>query len=371
MNNRVLSVDVLRGMTIFFMIVVNTPGTWEYVYAPLRHAPWHGCTPTDLVFPFFLFIVGVSMSISLKKYFLIDHSGSSARSQMIKKILKRTALIFAVGLLLNWFPFFHKNIADLRVMGVLQRIALAYGGAALLVVLLRDKVKLGYAAVFLLLGYWALMYFGGGVDPYTIEGNLSTKIDPSIFGLTHVYGGFGVPFDPEGLLGMIPSVAHVLIGYFMGLLIQEKQQEKPVLVGQLLKYGIGLSIIGWIWSYGFPLNKPLWTSSYVLYTCGLATVFLAILMWIIDIQGWTKWAYIFRVFGLNPLASYVLSGVLVRILLFILKWDGGNGYSWLYAHIFQPVFGNFSGSLAFALTVVMVVWVFAWGLYRRGIVVKL
>lgn len=377
MKNRLLSIDVMRGMTIFFMIVVNTPGTWTYVYAPLRHAKWHGCTPTDLVFPFFLFIVGVSMAISLNKYASKTQKESGARSQLIKKILRRTILIFLVGLCLNWFPFYHKNIGDLRILGVLQRIALAYGGAGILVVLLKDKMKLAIAASLLLFGYWGLIAFTGNGDPYSLEGNLATWFDPLVLGESHVYGGFGIPFDPEGLVSTIPGIAHVLIGYFIGLILLRLHKDGSSQLSytgaskNILLTGVVLSVLGVIWNAGFPINKPIWTSSYVLLTCGLGTILLAALMWIIDIKKWVKWTYIFRVFGLNPLVSYALSGVFVKLMITTFKWDKTNAYAWTYESIFQPVFGNFAGSFVFALTYTMFIWFFAWLLFRKGKIIKL
>lgn len=365
MKNRLLSVDVLRGMTIFFMIVVNDPGSWSYVYAPLRHAKWHGCTPTDLVFPFFLFIVGVSMAFSFIKY------KDRSQSEWLMKVIKRTLLIFAVGLFLNWFPFHHKHISDLRFLGVLQRIALAFGGAGLLIIFLKDRVKLGIAAAGLLFGYWALIYFGGNGDPYSLEGNLATWFDPKVLGENHVYKGFGVPFDPEGLISTIPGIAHVLIGYFVGLAIQTGEGNKSGVLRYLFGAGIILTGLGLIWNSGFPINKPLWTSSYVLLTTGLATLLLMVLTWLIDVKKWTKWTYAFRVFGLNPLASYVLSGLFVKLFIYTIKWDDGNAYSWLYESIFQPILGNMNGSLAFALSYTFFIWLFAWFLYRKKIVIKL
>lgn len=377
MKDRLLSIDVMRGMTIFFMIIVNTPGTWKYVYAPLRHAKWHGCTPTDLVFPFFLFIVGVSMAISLNKFVNQTHLESGATGKLIRKILRRTLLIFAVGLFLNWFPFYHKNISDLRILGVLQRIALAYCGAGILVVLLKDKIKIAVAAVILLFGYWALMAFTGASDPYSLETNLATWFDPLVLGESHVYGGFGIPFDPEGLVSTIPGIAHVLIGYFVGLIllrlhrVGDEHLTHSGACKNLLITGIVLSILGMIWNFGFPINKPIWTSSYVLWTCGLGTILLAALMWLIDIKKWVKWTYVFRVFGLNPLVSYALSGLFVKLMITTFKWDKTNAYAWIYESIFQPIFGNFAGSFAFAFTYTMFIWFFAWLLFRKGKIIKL
>jgi len=377
MKNRLLSIDIMRGMTICFMIIVNTPGSWEYVYSPLLHAKWHGCTPTDLVFPFFLFIVGVSMSISFSKI-IRDGTIQQHRGKLIRKILRRTMLIFLVGLFLNWFPFHHKHISDLRILGVLQRIALAYGGAAMLIVFLKDKKALGVTATIILLGYWAIMFFFGEPgSPYTLEGNVATWLDPKILGNAHVYNGFGIPFDPEGLVSTLPGVAHVLIGYFIGLKVLELKKDEnhalaiPSQLITLLGIGITLVVLGLIWNYSFPINKPIWTSSYVLLTCGLGTIFLLILIWLVDHKKMIAWAYPFRVFGLNPLVCYALSGLFVRLMLFTFKWDDTNAYQWLYENIFQSALGNYSGSFAFALSYTLFIFLFALVLYRKNIVVKL
>ncbi len=377
MKNRLLSIDVMRGMTIFFMIIVNTPGTWEYVYAPLRHAKWHGWTPTDLVFPFFLFIVGVSMAMSFSKI-VGSSSMTEERSRLIVKILRRTALIFLVGLFLNWFPFHHKHISDLRILGVLQRIALAYGGAALLIVFIRDKKILGIVAGLILLCYWGMMYFFGAEgSPYSLEGNFATLFDPKVLGEAHVYGGFGIPFDPEGLVSTIPGIAHVLIGYFIGLKVlqlkkdENQQLAQPNQLMSIIGVGVVLTLLGLLWNVSFPINKPLWTSSYVLFTCGLATLFLTLLIWVIDHQQWTSWAYPFRAFGLNPLVSYALSGLFVKLMLYTFKWDSTNAYAWLYESVFQPTFGNLNGSFAFAICYTLFILLFALVMYWRKIVIKL
>lgn len=374
MKDRLLSIDVLRGMTIFFMIIVNTPGTWDYVYAPLRHAKWHGCTPTDLVFPFFLFIVGVSMAMSLQKITSQTQLDAGTRSALLAKILKRTCLIFLVGLLLNWFPFYHKHISDLRILGVLQRIALAYGGAGLLIILLGARLRILISAIIILLGYWALLVMGGGADPFSLEGNLATWFDPKVLGESHVYKGFGIPFDPEGLVSTIPGVAHVLIGYLIGVygILDHKSAESPMKGLKTVFYvGLTLTNLGILWSLAFPINKPLWTSSYVLFSCGLGSILLAILIYFIDILKITKWTYVFRVFGLNPLVSYALSGLFVKLMMTSFKWEGGNAYTKLYESVFQPLLGNYNGSFGFALVYTLFIWFFAWLLYRKGKVIKL
>ncbi len=305
MQSRLLALDIFRGMTIFFMIVVNSPGSWDNVYPPLRHASWNGLTPTDWVFPFFVFIVGVAMSISFKKYQDDD------RNKWIRKVLKRTALIFLVGLALNWFPFFNRHISDLRIFGVLQRIALAYGFGALIVIFFREK-WLPYIFATLLIGYYGILIIFGGSDPLSLQENASRMLDLWLVGESHVYGGYGIPFDPEGLLSTLPAIGTVLYGYWVGKVLQTREGiiDKMKI---LLPYAIGGIVLGVIWNFaGFPINKPIWSSSYVLVTGGLATLFLIGLLWILDDKGWKKWAYVFRAFGLNPLISYVLSGVLVK-----------------------------------------------------------
>jgi len=350
-------------MTICFMIIVNTPGSWKYVYTPLRHASWEGCSPTDLVFPFFVFIVGLSMVFSFSR--IADQS----KSKIALKILKRTALIFLVGLLLNWFPFFHKNIADLRIMGVLQKIALSYGGAAL-IVLYFGKNWLPFLTGIILLGYWGILgYFGGDV-PFGLEENFVRTIDLKLFGAEHLYSGFGIPFDPEGLVGCIPSIGTVLLGYIFGSRILEVK-SKERLVQEYSLAGIVLVGLGIVWGFGFPIIKALWTSSYVLYTAGLALLLFAILIYIIDIANLKKWAYPFRVFGLNPLFTYALSGLIIKLFMYVFKFDGTNPYGWTYANVFQPAFGNHLGSFFQAVTYALLIWFFAWLLYRKKIVIKL
>lgn len=360
MKERLLSVDVLRGMTIFFMILVNTPGSWSYVYAPLRHAEWHGCTPTDLVFPLFLFISGVSMALSLQ------NRKEQTTKQLLIKVWKRVGIIFLLGLLLNWFPFYHMNIGNLRIMGVLQRIALAYGIGGTIVLLFNMREILIASAV-ILLGYQVLL-LGYGQDPYSLEDNLARYIDLVILGENHMYGGFGIPFDPEGLLHSFPAAVNVILGYLLGNMIFDK--EKKELVKTLCILGIAMILIGIAWGFFFPINKPLWTSSYVLYSVGIGAVLWALLIYIIDIIKWEKWTYIFRVFGRNPLASYVLSGLIVKIM-FSINIGDTNVYNYLYQNIMVPIFGNLNGSLATAILYVMFIWFFAWLLYINNKLIKI
>lgn len=365
-TNRYLSLDVLRGMTIVAMITVNNPGSWSYVYAPLRHSEWHGCTPTDLVFPFFLFIVGVSMFFSFSKY------GNVLNKKSFIRMAKRTILIFAIGLFLNSFPQWAKDFSKLRILGVLQRIAIVYGIASL-IVLSAKKTWLPYISAAILLLYWGILFYFGSDNPYSLQGNATISFDRMILGENHMYHGFGVPFEPEGLLNTIPAIVTALLGYFTGAVIKETKKEK--IPQRLIIGGIGGIAIGLIWGLFFPINKPLWTSSYVLYTAGWTSVVLAVLIWVIDIKSYKKWTSFFVVFGMNPLFIFALSGLWVLTLLRIIRIDDRegnitNGYSWLYHQIFEPLAGPLNGSLLFALAHVCFFWLIAWILYRKKIFIK-
>jgi predicted acyltransferase len=364
-SQRYLALDVFRGMTIATMILVNNPGSWSYIYAPLEHSKWHGCTPTDLVFPFFLFIVGASMFFSFSKY------NSSLDGKSLLKVLKRTALIFLIGLFLNSFPQWLTDYSKLRIMGVLQRIALAYGIGAV-IVLAFNKKYLPYIAASILLIYWGILYFLGGSDPYSLAGNIAPKFDSLILGQSHLYKGFGITFDPEGLMSTLPSIATVIIGYMAGGLISRTEKSRIPL--NLLICGAAGVVIGLVWSLVFPINKPLWTSSYVIYTAGMACIILAILIWIIDLNGYKKWTSFFVVFGMNPLFIFALSGIWARILTRIIKINLNGtivtGYNWLYQHIFQPLAGDINGSLLFAVSHIIVFWFICWVLYKKKIFIK-
>lgn len=375
MKTRYLALDFFRGLTIALMIVVNTPGTWEHVYAPLRHAPWHGCTPTDLVFPFFLFIVGVAM------WFTYGKRSDGLTWPIAAKLLRRTALIFLIGLALNAFPFFNKHWESLRIMGVLQRIGLAFGAAGFICVLL-PKRAVAWAAAALLLAYWGILWYFGGDDPYGKEGNIVRHIDMALLGPKHLYQQYGLPFDPEGLFSTLPAIVNVLLGYLTGSWIAEAgnaaedaDNSKKALCLRLLRNGVLIAVIGWLWDVAFPVNKPLWTSSYVLYTSGLAMIFLSLCIWMFDIRGWKSVAQPFLVFGANPLFAYVLSGLIVKTLMQF-KSTGPDGmvhtaYGWIYPHLFAPINDGPFGSLLFALTYALMIWLLCWILYRKNILIKI
>lgn len=364
-SNRLISLDVLRGLTILLMILVNTPGSWSYVYPPLRHAEWNGCTPTDLVFPFFLFIVGVSMWFSFKKY------KTKISKTTLSKIFKRAVIIFLLGFLLNLYPFF--DFSSVRVMGVLQRIAFAYAFGAV-ICLGFERTKILIMLGFILIGYWVLLYFGSEINPYSLSENIVRRFDLFLLGENHIYKGFGIAFDPEGLLSTIPSIATVMIGYLVGQLIG---LEVGILskIKKLLVYGALLAVVGFVWGFVFPVNKALWTSSYVLYTGGLATLLLAFLIYIIDYLGYAKWANPFIHFGTNPLFIFVFSGLYVKtisILIEIPFQDGEiSGYKYLYNNVFVPIAGNMNGSLLFALSHIGVYWLICYTLYYNRIFIKI
>ncbi|MCW3462088.1 acyltransferase family protein [Chitinophaga nivalis] len=370
-SQRFLSLDVFRGLTVAAMILVNNPGSWDYVYPPLAHAKWHGCTPTDLVFPFFLFAVGNAMSFALKKY---EAAGNAA---VLKKILTRTLLIFGIGLLLNWFPFVKwtetgsltiKPLSQLRIMGVFPRIALCYGAAALLIHYLKDKGAFVAAGVLLFVYWFLLVVFGQG-DPYSLEGYAGLPLDKLILGEQHMYRGEGVPFDPEGLLSTLPAICNVIFGYLAGRFIQEQGKTYEMLA-RLMIIGSILIFAALCWDMVFPINKKIWTSSYVLYTVGIALLLLSVVMYLIEFRGQTKWTPFFTVFGKNPLFIYVLAAVVVKLYALIRPAADQNLYSWIYENIFRPIGGNMNGSFLFALFHVCLFAAVGWWMDKKKIYVR-
>jgi predicted acyltransferase len=365
-SNRLVSLDIFRGLTLAFMIIVNTPGSWEYVYPPLEHSKWNGCTPTDLVYPFFLFIVGISTWYSLKKY------GSELNESSLFRIFRRMASIFALGVLLNIFPYFGMDYSRVRIMGVLQRIALAYGlGAIICLSVRRDYLWIVIA--FMLLFYWGLLAFFGGTDPYSLHGNFVLKTDLAILGKNHLYTGFGIPFEPEGLLCTIPAIGTVIIGYFIGGMIGKSSASGQTVL-KLLLFGVASAGLGYLWNMVFPINKPLWTSSYVLYSAGLGMIVLSVIYLIADFFKFQSWGTFFRVFGTNAIFAYVLAGIWTRIMLIVKISSGGNTvnlYDWIYTRICVPVAGNLNGSLLFAVLQVLIIWIITLILYKKKVFIRL
>lgn len=366
-STRLVSLDIFRGLTLAFMIIVNTPGSWNYVYAPLQHAKWHGCTPTDLVFPFFLFIVGVSMWYSMKKY------GHEINTGSIVRILRRTLAIFALGLFLTIFPKFVRDYSVLRIMGVLQRIALAYlFGSILCLTVKRERLWIVIAII--LLAYWGIMRIFGGADPFSLEGNFASKFDAAVLGTNHLYKGFGKPFDPEGLLSTLPAICTVLIGFYIGEIIGTGEADVKTVL-KLVLFGIASAGLGILWGLFFPINKPLWTSSYVLYTGGLAMIVLALIYLVADVGKLQKWGIPFLVFGTNTIFSYFLAGVWTRTMLYIIKIPSGDTsmtfYNWFYEKVCVPLAGNMNGSLLFAIIQVLIIWGISYILYRKKVFIRL
>lgn len=366
-KQRLLTLDIFRGLTIAGMILVNNPGTWSHVYAPLRHAEWHGCTPTDLIFPFFLLVVGIAMAYSFEKY-----RGIPAKS-VIPQVLKRGALIFLVGLLLHAFPFYTFDWDAYRVMGVLQRIGLAFVVAGVIVLCVARQYQLYVIAAILLL-YWLLFLLLGGDSPYALTGNLVQQVDLAVLGANHMWGGLGEPHDPEGLLSTLPAVASVLIGYRFGLLIKAAPSHAAV-AKQLMLLGIVGIVIGLVWGLAFPINKSLWTSSYVLYSAGWAAAIMAVLIWLVDIKGYKAWTQPALVYGVNPLFLYVfawvISDVFAERIRVVSNGVNVSASKWVYEQLLVPLAGPLNGSLLHALGYVVVVWLAGWILYKKKIYIKI
>jgi predicted acyltransferase len=369
-KQRFLALDVFRGMTICFMIIVNTSGS-KFTYSPLEHAHWHGFTPTDLVFPSFLFAVGNAMSFAMNKWNVLT------QAEVLGKIFKRTFIIFLCGFLLYWFPFFttdqahHLTISPFshtRVLGVLQRIALAYCIASLLIYYFKTGTVISISISILLL-YWVLMRIGGDApDPLALTGNLGYKMDLWLMGPNHLYHGEGVPFDPEGWLSTLPSVVNVTFGYMIGKFIQEKGKSFEGL-SKLLLIGCALVVIGYFWDLSFPINKKLWTSSFVVYTVGIDCVIIAAIIYVVDFLGRTEWTKFFTVFGKNPLFIYLVSEVGVTIMDYIHPEPGVNLVSWLYRHIYQHA-GLYFGSLLLAISWMLFCWLVGFYLDKKKIYVR-
>jgi len=350
--SRLLSLDAFRGLTIAAMVLVNNPGTWVAVYAPLKHAAWHGLTPTDVIFPFFLFIVGVAIPLS---------------RPTAGRVLRRAAVIFALGIVLNGLPRF--DWATIRIPGVLQRIAVCYLIAALLFLTTGWRTQAIVTAA-LLLGYWGAMtlvpvpgYGRGDLGP---EGNLAAWLDRGLLG-PHIWRAARV-YDPEGILSTVPAVATTLLGMLTGRWVQSARPTLAITRGLILAGVIGTAL-GAAWGVWFPVNKALWTSSYAVLTAGLALLVFAACYAAIEIRGWRRWATPFVVLGVNALALFFLSTLLAHVLTLI---HVGNGHlqKWVFERAFAPWAAPVNASLAYAGTYVLVWWGGMWLLYRAGVRVR-
>lgn len=385
MQNRNLALDVLRGLTIATMVIVNNPGSYQYRYAPLCHSPWSGCTICDLVFPFFLFCAGVSMAFSLAKY-------TSFSADAVKKILRRGALIFLVGLFLNTFPFvplaphdpqasFGQNwiwwLQHIRIFGVLQRIALCFIVGGILILWLQKPRRIVCALAILTVGHWLILRFCGSFPGWdTLEGNISGPIDIATIGENHVYRGYGIPFDPEGLLGVLSGTGTAFLGYLAGRILRSAENADAATDSLFALSGLCLAI-GCIWDIWLPINKPLWTGSYVFYAGGWALFVLAFLNYCIAVRGWEKMFIPFKIFGMNSMAIFVASGLFVRIFARIVHWSEGAGsvvtpLNWYYHNCMVTLFGDCEfASLMYAVSIMLLMFLLALFLYRRKIFIRL
>ena len=372
-RTRLISLDVFRGLTMAGMVIVNNPGDWGTVYWPLLHAEWNGWTPTDLIFPFFLFIVGVSITLSQK-------------SASWGSIVRRAALILALGLFLAGYPRF--NLARWRIPGVLQRIALCYLAAAAVHRLsmtggrtssaanatLRNRaIAIGLLAIVLALAYWALMMLvpppGGLAGDLTPDGNLGAWLDRTLM-LGHLWKP---KWDPEGLLSTIPAISTTLLGVVAGMCLTSPLTDARKV--RLLAIGGAAALIaGWFWGLVFPINKSLWTSSYAVFTAGFGALLLAGLYWMIDIKGWTRWTKPFVVLGSNAITLFVASGLLVKTLALI-RVAAADGQDvavsrWAYLHFFVPLASPKNASLLYALANLVVLYALLAWMYRRRLFLR-
>ncbi|HEY7434773.1 MAG TPA: DUF5009 domain-containing protein [Methylomirabilota bacterium] len=361
--------DALRGLTVAAMVLVNNPGTWSAVYRPLRHAEWHGWTPTDMVFPFFLFVVGVSIPLALGPALERGAGGLPAR------VMRRAAVIFTLGLLLHALPFF--PLATLRIPGVLQRIAVCYLLAALLVLATRGargwRVQ-AVAAGALLVGYWLLMtrvaapgQVAGDLSP---AGNLAGYVDRVVLGSRHIWQATRV-YDPEGILSTLPATATTLLGVLAGHWLRAGRTAtgfEARTVRALAAAGLAAAALGWLWGFSFPVNKALWTSSYALLMGGLAALALAACHWVIEVRGRRGWAMPFAVLGVHALTLFFLSSLMAKLLVIVrVGADGPRLQAWLFEQLFAPWASPVNGSLAYALAYVLLWWALTWGLDRTGL----
>lgn len=395
-KERFYSLDVFRGATIALMILVNDPGSWAHIFGPFKHAEWHGLTPTDWVYPFFLFAVGNAFA------FVMPRLRAGEPSRFWKKIIKRSILIFLIGLFLSWMPFVRWEdgslvfkswtwtdadgvIHGVRILGVLQRIAIAYLLASIIVYFFKIKGSF-YIACAILLGYWLLTWGMNPSDPYSFEGWFGTNIDKLILGEPHMWhgevrNGHPVAFDPEGFMSSFGPIAQIIFGYICGHYIIKKGKTQQMVNGVFVA-GAVCMFIGYMWSWAFPINKKIWTSSFVVMTSGIAMTILGVMTYWMELKEKKGWlAHFFNVFGKNPLFIFFLSGF-IPITLSLIHIPNGVGKGgdqiytsplpWFYENICKPVFpDNLKlGSLLYAIIFVIFMWVIAYWLDRKKIYIK-
>lgn len=356
-QQRFPALDIMRGLTLALMILVNTPGSWSFVYAPLEHADWNGVTLADFIFPFFLFIVGAAL------YFSYASQADVSTAAWHKKILKRTTLLFLAGLFLNIFPFV-TPLNEIRVLGVLQRIALAYGIAALIIFHLDVKMR-WLVSVAILLGYWGLLQLSS--QPYSVEHSLVRQVDVAVLGASHLWQGKGIAFDPEGLLSTLPAVVNVVVGFEVVRILSSGKRSGSVYT-TLITAAVLFIAIALCWKMFFPINKSLWTSPFVLLTSGAAII---VLLFLIALEKTPAQAVlnIFTPFGKNPLFIYALSYMLASCLLKF-KIANTRYYDLLYLQLSQFL-DAYVASFIFALIHVLLFWCIAKYMDKKGIIISL
>lgn len=372
-SNRFLSLDVFRGLTICLMIVVNTPGTGAHLYPYLVHAEWFGFTLADLVFPSFLFAMGNAMSFSMGKM------KEMAADVFWKKVIKRTLIIFLLGFLMYWFPFFRqgadgiwemKPFSETRIMGVLQRIALCYFFAAVIFYYLSEKVALILSVIFLL-SYWAMLYlFGQPGAELEMATNAVTRLDLSILGNGHIYKRDSIPFDPEGILSTMPSIVNVIAGFIAGTFIQRIGKTFEG-IAKLLIVGFLLMALAKWWDLVFPICKKLWTGSFVLYTVGIDLSVMAFLIYFIELKQKTFGVEFNTIFGKNPLFIYLFSELFFTLLRMIPVNNEQDVFEWFSEAIIQNIFPGSFGSFVTAILFMLVCWSVGWWLNKKRIYIKI
>lgn len=375
-NQRLLSLDFFRGLTVAAMILVNNPGDWGHIYAPLEHAEWNGCTPTDLIFPFFLFIVGVSISQSMS----FRKSNPSSYRRTILKSGKRALILFGLGVFISLYPTIFTAPAEalkhVRIPGVLQRIALVFLFSSICYLKMSDKTILK-TIIGLLVLYWAMMMFVPvphiGYANLEKETNLGAWIDRTLLTEQHLWP-LSVTWDPEGLFGTIPAIGSGLIGVLAGNYLKRKDIIEAEKVAWLFTVGLFLTILGLIWDMEFPINKSLWTSSYVLYTGGLATIGLALSYWVIDIKGYNRFTKPFVVYGVNAITVFFMSAIISKTLnLILIKSENTKPIglkAWLYNTYLAPNFSPVNASLIHAVIFVLFWLIILWWMYNKKIFIK-
>lgn len=383
---RLLALDILRGITIAGMILVNNPGSWGHIYAPLAHAQWHGLTPTDLVFPFFMYIMGISTYFSLRKY---DFKFSGAT---LWKICRRTVVIFAIGLAIAWFGMFLRGITSgaalaeavftfdhIRILGVMPRLAICYGFGSLIALALSKKALPWFIAAMLVV-YAVILFVGNGFE--FASNNVIAIVDNAVLGPDHMYtdhvAGESLKFDPEGLLSTLPSIAHMLIGFVCGGIIVATK-DNNLRINKLFIIGTILTFSGFLLDFGIPINKKIWSPTFVLTTCGLASSFLGLLIWIIDIKGYRRWCRFFEAFGINPLFMYCLGAVLsiiigaIKVPYAAVESGVTTLKGWIYQAVLMPACADNAtlASLCFAILFVLLNWCIGDILYKKKIYIKI